>query len=185
MLCCLLFEGKDEYVDISSLPHTRFYEVTACHLRSCANASKLMASARDAEKKIRWSSLYMARLKSGFKSSVSLWYHSRLNQSHHHPISVTTTLVILILMIIIRCPGVIAIIPPHGLKHIQYLRNSRLLLINLDLFGILSDIRMIYEGGIGGGHEASNASIATITAIIHKDAANQSIKFPSKGYLLH
>lgn len=50
MLCCLLFEGKDEYVDISSLPHTRFYEVTACHLRSCANASKLMASAKDARK---------------------------------------------------------------------------------------------------------------------------------------
>lgn len=50
MLCCLLFEGEDEYEDISSLPHMRFYGVTACHLRSCANVSKLMASARDAGK---------------------------------------------------------------------------------------------------------------------------------------
>jgi hypothetical protein len=45
-----LFEGKVEYEDISSLPHRKFYELTACHLRSCANASKLMASARDAGK---------------------------------------------------------------------------------------------------------------------------------------
>jgi hypothetical protein len=87
-------------------------------------------------------SLYMARLKSGFKTSVSLWYHSKLNQSYHHPVSITTTLVILILMIMIRRPGVIAIIPPHGLKHIQYLRNSRFLLIDLNLFGILPNIRM-------------------------------------------
>ena len=50
MLCCLLFEGKDEYEDISNLLHTRFRKVTACHLRSCANASKLMASAKDARK---------------------------------------------------------------------------------------------------------------------------------------
>jgi hypothetical protein len=84
----------------------------------------------------------MARLKSGFKTSVSLWYHSRLNQSYHHPVSITTTLVILILMIMIQRPGVIAIIPPHGLERIYYLRTSRFLLIDLDLFGILPDIRM-------------------------------------------
>ena len=90
----------------------------------------------------QWSSLYMARLKSGFKTNVSLWYHSRLNQSHHHPISVTTTLVILVLMVMIRRLGVTAIIPPHGLKHIHYLRNSRFLLIDLNLFGILPNIRV-------------------------------------------
>lgn len=84
----------------------------------------------------------MARLRSGFKTNVSLWYHSRLNQSHHHPVSVTTTLVILVLMVMIRRLGVIAIIPPHGLKHIQYLKDSRFLLIDLDLFGILPNIRV-------------------------------------------
>jgi hypothetical protein len=50
MLCYLLFEGEDEYEDISSLSHMRFYEVTACHLPSCTNVSKLMASPRDAGK---------------------------------------------------------------------------------------------------------------------------------------
>lgn len=90
----------------------------------------------------QWSSLYMARLKSGFKTSVSLWYHSKLNQSHHHPVSVTITLVILILVVMIRCPDVIAVIPPYGLKRIHYLRTSRFLLIDLDLFGILPNIRV-------------------------------------------
>jgi hypothetical protein len=119
-----------------------FYEVTACHLRSCANVSKLMASARDAGKSTTVELIVYGQAKEWFKTNVSLWYHSRLNQSHHNPISVTTTLVILVLMVMVRRLGVTAIIPPHGLKHIHYLRNSCFLLIDLNLFGILPNIRV-------------------------------------------
>ncbi|KAG9190183.1 hypothetical protein G6011_08271 [Alternaria panax] len=57
-----------------------------------------------------YSNLKRIKKKEGFQRiSVSLWYHSKFNPSHPHPMSVTAMLAVLIIMMLTPRRGVIAI----------------------------------------------------------------------------